>query len=132
MNRTWTATDNCGNSVSQTQVITVQDTTDPVLEGVPANVTVECDAIPAPSTAPFGDDNCDDDVEVTFEEVRIDGNCADNYTLERTWTVTDNCGNSTSGTQTITVQDTTDPVLAGVPANETVECDAVPLSLIHI
>ncbi|MFK8006549.1 MAG: SdrD B-like domain-containing protein, partial [Saprospiraceae bacterium] len=126
LTRTWIATDNCGNTDTKVQVITVQDTTDPNIYDIPANVTVECDAIPAASTAPFANDNCDDDVAITFEEVRVDGNCEDNYTIERTWIATDNCGNNVSGTQTITVQDTTDPILAGIPADETVECNAIP------
>ena len=123
--RTWTATDNCGNSTSATQTIEVQDTTAPVLAGVPADVTVECDSVPAPAQ-PTATDNCDDAVEIVLADERIDGECADSYTLIRTWTATDNCGNSTSATQTIEVQDTTAPVLAGVPADVTVECDSVP------
>ena len=60
---------------------------------------------------PTATDNCDGDVDIAYDgETRIDGVCADTYTLERTWTATDNCGNSTSVTQTIEVQDTTDPV----------------------
>jgi len=124
--RTWTATDDCGNSTSETQVITVQDTTDPQLFGVPADITVECDFVPAPAQ-PVAADNCDNDVDITFTEVRIDGNCEDNYTLERTWIATDNCGNDVSITQIITVQDTSDPFMGGVPADVTVECDAVPV-----
>ena len=98
------------------KIITVQDTTDPVLAGVPADVTVECDNIPDAAT-PTATDNCDADVDIVYTEVRTDGNCPDNYTLTRTWVATDNCGNSTTGTQVITVQDTTDPVLAGVPVD---------------
>ena len=123
--RTWTATDNCGNETSQTQTLTIQDTTDPVLSGVPADVTVECDAVPAPAQ-PVASDNCDVDVDLDYEEVRTDGSCEDNYTLTRTWTATDNCGNTEVEVQVITVQDTTDPVLSGVPTDVTVECDAVP------
>ena len=126
LTRTWTATDNCGNTDVQVQVINVQDTTAPAIFDIPANVTVECDAVPAASTAPFADDNCDADVTITFAEVRTDGVCEDTYTLTRTWTATDNCGNATDGVQIINVQDTTAPVLAGVPANATVECDQVP------
>ena len=125
LTRTWVATDNCGNSTTGTQVITVQDTTDPVLAGVPSDLTVECDAIPAPAE-PTATDNCDVDVDIVYSELRTDGNCPDNYTLTRTWVATDNCGNSTTGTQIITVQDTTDPVLAGVPADVTIECDNIP------
>jgi hypothetical protein len=38
------------------------------------------------------------------------GNCANNYTLTRTWTATDESGNETVYTQIVTVQDTTKPV----------------------
>jgi hypothetical protein len=127
LTRTWTATDNCGNTAVKVQVITVQGTNAPNIYDIPASVTVECDAIPAVSTAPFANDNCDDDVAITFAEVRVDGSCEDSYTLTRTWTATDNCGNTDSGIQIITVKDTTDPILVGVPAAETVECSVVPV-----
>jgi large repetitive protein len=125
LTRTWTATDRCGNSSAQTQVITVQDTQAPTLSGVPANTTVQCDAIPEPAS-PTASDNCDPAPMVSFSEVRTDGDCADNYTLTRTWTATDRCGNSSAQSQVITVQDTQAPTLSGVPDNTTVECDAVP------
>ena len=58
--RTWTVTDNCGNTTTATQTITVQDTQPPTLVGVPADVTVECTAIPAAATV-TASDNCDAD-----------------------------------------------------------------------
>ncbi|MBK7213939.1 MAG: gliding motility-associated C-terminal domain-containing protein, partial [Bacteroidales bacterium] len=124
LTRTWKATDNCGNFATGSQVITVQDNTIPVIT-VPANVTVECSAVPAVGTA-TATDNCDSDVTVTYEgETRTNGTCADSYTLTRTWKATDNCGNFATGSQVITVQDNTIPVIT-VPANVTVECSAVP------
>src|SRR5439155_258217 len=125
LTRTWTATDRCGNFSSMSQVITVRDTSKPVLAGVPADETVECNAVPAPAS-PTATDNCDPAPAISYSEVRTDGNCADNYTLTRTWTATDRCGNASSLTQVITVRDTTKPVLHGVPADKTVECDSVP------
>ncbi|HPT13949.1 MAG TPA: hypothetical protein PK796_04095, partial [Bacteroidales bacterium] len=108
---TWIASDDCGFTTPvYTQVITVQDMTDPVLT-VPANVTVECSAVPVVGTA-TATDNCDTEVTVTYEgEVRTNGSCADSYTLTRTWKAVDNCGNETTASQVITVQDVTDPVL---------------------
>ena len=59
-------------------------------------------------------------IEVTSETIA--GDCAGNYTIERTFTATDDCGNSTSATQTITVEDTTAPEFTSVPADYTAEC----------
>ena len=62
-------------------------------------------------------DNCGGEVSVTFAERREDGNCENSYTLIRTWTATDACGNNTTTSQTITVTDDKVPVLSGVPAD---------------
>ncbi|RMF30550.1 MAG: hypothetical protein D6765_03035, partial [Bacteroidetes bacterium] len=102
LTRTWTATDNCGNASTATQTLVVQDTEAPVLAGVPDDLTVECDEVPDPAS-PTASDNCDSDVEITFAEVRTDGDCPDSYTLTRTWTATDNCGNASTATQTLVV-----------------------------
>ncbi|WP_449374887.1 HYR-like domain-containing protein, partial [Bizionia algoritergicola] len=127
LTRTWTATDDCGNTASEVQVITVQDTTAPVLDPAPADITVECDAVPTASATDLSaTDNCDANITVTYLEERANGNCDSNYTLTRTWTATDDCGNTASEVQVITVQDTTAPVLDPAPADITVECDAVP------
>jgi len=69
LTRTWTATDNCGNTDIQIQVINVQDTTDPELIGVPGNIIVACDLVPAPAS-PVAIDNCDNDVQIDYTEVR--------------------------------------------------------------
>ena len=121
--RTWTATDDCGNSISTQQTINVVDTTDPVLEAAPADMAIECSDIPAPAEL-SATDNCDDDVDVSFSETINAGECP--YTITRTWTATDDCGNSVSVSQTLTVNDTTDPELSGVPADVTVDCNSIP------
>ena len=125
LTRTWTATDNCNNTATGSQVIDVQDITKPVLVNVPSNITVECSAIPTPSVV-TATDNCDADVTVTMVEVRTNGSCPDSYKLTRTWTATDNCNNTSTGAQVIDVQDITKPVLVNVPSNITVECSAIP------
>ena len=121
LTRTWTATDNCGNSVSTSQTINVGDNTPPVVAGTPANLTVECNNIPAVANNPIATDNCDADVDISFSETNTPGACTDSYTLTRTWTATDDCGNITEAVQTIFVQDTTDPTLIGVPSNLTID-----------
>ncbi|MEF3080596.1 HYR-like domain-containing protein, partial [Winogradskyella poriferorum] len=126
LTRTWTATDACGNETIHTQTITVQDTTAPTFnETLPTDLTVECDAVPTAETL-TANDNCGD-ATVSFDEATTAGTCDNDYTLTRTWTASDACGNDTVHTQVITVQDTTAPTFnEALPADVTVECDAVP------
>ncbi|WP_188363257.1 HYR-like domain-containing protein, partial [Flavobacterium orientale] len=127
--RTWTATDSCGNVTTHIQVVTVEDTTAPVFVGdLPQDITVECDAIPA--VAIVSATNSCSDVTLTFNETIIEGSCLGSYNIIRTWTATDDCGNSISHSQTITVEDTTAPVFVGdLPQNATVQCDAIPAAV---
>ena len=127
LTRTWTATDACGNTTQGTQVIVVNDTTDPILAEIPADITLDCtDDLPNAGSV-VATDNCDSDVEVTIDDAETaDPNCPLNRTIIRTYTATDNCGNIATGTQTITIGDNEAPILAGLPADVTVECDDVP------
>jgi hypothetical protein len=124
--RTYTATDGCGNSASCTQTITVNDTTGPVLSGVPPNASFQCySQVPAAPTVTFTD-NCGASGTASFTETQSNPGSSCNNTITRTWTATDSCGNTTTQSQVITVNDTTDPTLVGVPANTTADCSAVP------
>ncbi|MEP5502816.1 MAG: HYR domain-containing protein [Algibacter sp.] len=122
----WTAIDAAGNETTCEQIVTVIDNISPeFVETLPVNDTVECDSIPDAETL-TATDNCGT-VNVTYEEVKTDGSCESNYTLERTWTATDSSNLSTVYTQTITVTDTTAPEFEGsLPSNVTVECDNIP------
>ena len=118
--RTFTATDDAGNSTSATQTITVEDTTAPEFTSIPADYTSECsdDLILDDATA---SDNCGE-VTIEVSSETIAGDAAGNYTVVRTFTATDDAGNSTSATQTITVEDTTAPEFTSIPADYTSEC----------
>jgi len=116
--RTYRATDVCGNFADCTQTITVNDVTPPVIT-CPAAVTVSCaSAVPAPNTALVtATDNCAGAVTITFVNDVISGQtCPNRYTVTRTYRATDVCGNSSTCTQIITVNDQTAPVLT-CPAN---------------
>ena len=117
--RIWTSTDACGNLAQATQIITLTDTEAPILAGVPTDTTVECNAIPAPANV-TATDNCADNIEVNFNEEITDGNCEDSYTITRTWTAMDACGNVMVATQVINVEDTTAPEILSMPADITV------------
>jgi hypothetical protein len=103
--------------------ITVGDDVSPVLRGVPADLTVSCDAVPPAGTGVYATDNCDSDPDVVFSEQRVDGSCEFSYTLLRTWTATDGAGNSTAVTQTILVEDNEVPVVVSCPQDISVDND---------
>jgi hypothetical protein len=109
--RTWTATDSCDNATSATQRIDVLgdivDDTPPEISDVPDDLTVACDSIPEPAEV-IVEDDFDPNPTVEVGEVRVDldaEECPAIYQLVRTWTATDDCGNSSSVSQTITVED---------------------------
>src|SRR3970040_1128165 len=112
---TLTATDTCGNFSSCVQSITVQDTTKPVVT-CPADKVFDCtmgDAGVATAT-----DNCDS-VVVSSSDDTTSARCP--LVIARTWTATDTCGNFSFCGQSITVQDTTKPVVT-CPADKVLLC----------
>ena len=125
--RTWTYTDACGNVATETQDITVFDTTPPVFATPPANIIVECVGdVPAMIDLSWTD-NCDGTGTVAgVDGAIIGGSCGG--TITRTWTYMDACENVVTATQVITVDDTTPPS-ASNPEGISVECvDDVPLA----
>ncbi len=133
LTRTYTITDTCGNTAMDTQLITVDDTTDPVIVA-PDDISIEaCFADATTVTAALAGFvyseilvTVDHSEEATFlglagalvteacgyELTYIDvaaGTCPTIVT--RTWTITDTCDNTAMDTQLITVDDTTDPVI---------------------
>jgi hypothetical protein len=72
-------------------------------------MTIECPATPS-FTPPIAIDICDPSPVITFMDANTPGPCPEEYTITRTWTATDACGNiSSSVSQTITVMDDTAP-----------------------
>jgi hypothetical protein len=125
--RTWTVADICGNSATAVQTIVFQDTEGPVLT-LPADMAHSCDESPDYGMATAED--CEGSVDVTLTESTIAGSCASQYTIERVFTATDNCGNTTTATQTIQVVDDAAPVFVSVPEDATYEVGVdVPTTL---
>ena len=120
ISRLWTATDACGNAKTALQKITVQDTTAPTLN-LPSNVVLECPANTSTNNTGVAtaSDACSA-VAITYSD-SVSNSCAGTKVIFRTWTATDQCGNSKSGVQTITVRDTTPPSLTA-PPDITLEC----------
>src|SRR5262245_34363804 len=123
--RTWKRVDSRGNLANGVQTITIRDTTAPSLK-LPANLVQQCpgDTRTNVTGVPIVSDVCGS-VTISYSDVVTNG-CAQTRTVFRTWTATDQCGNSTNGVQTISVIDTTKPTITS--PNFSVQCtDDVPL-----
>jgi len=129
VSRTWTATDPCGNSVSDVQVIlSTIDTNAPVVSGFSAPIIATVDGAgvisgcnldlsPIALGQPIATDPCSAP-SMTFNDVVTSAGCID--TILRTWDVSDDCGNVVQVTQTIENRlDTTAPMFAMFPMDTT-------------
>jgi len=116
--RTWTATNTCDESDIANQIITVTDSTLPVLS-LPADVAdVACDAdiSPAAMGTATATDYCDPTPVVTSSDQHSGTN-----RLVRTWQATDVCGNVATADQVLEGPHFELPVLT-LPADVTIEC----------
>jgi hypothetical protein len=120
--RTYSITDVCGNVVLVTQLIIVNDVTNPTATS-PATVNVECIGdVPAANILDVNDesDNCTVNPVVVFIGDMSDGlTCPE--TITRTYSITDDCGNQITVDQLIIVNDVTNPT-GTAPATVNVEC----------
>ncbi|MCK8523864.1 gliding motility-associated C-terminal domain-containing protein [Aquimarina sp. D1M17] len=131
--RTYSVTDAAGNSINVTQTITVNDTTNPTASN-PSPINVACTSdIPIADINVVTDeaDNCGGTPMVAFVSDLSDGNTNPEIII-RTYSVTDVAGNSINVTQTITVNDTTNPTASNpVPINVACTSD-IPVPDINV
>ncbi|MEM7162301.1 MAG: T9SS type A sorting domain-containing protein [Bacteroidota bacterium] len=114
--RTYIAYDNCDNSTFFTHWFVVEDDEAPQWASETSYSTVECDQLEeADELAMYSlitnyNDECS--VEFSLTEKILPGSyeCPNTYTLLRIWTAYDQCGNSSTHTQSIYVVDTTAPI----------------------
>ena len=96
--RSYSATDDCGNTAFAEQYLSLQDTKGPEFIGVPDDLTVkdfsEVKDPPVVSATDLGDQQIDVTMSITKESDRI----------IRTWHAEDKCGNKSEATQVITIQ----------------------------
>ena len=99
----WTATDTCGNTSEVKIYIKLRDAVPPVLGQTPIDITINLatQTVPSPPSV-SATDNCGTaTVSMTTDSIPTANSC--NYNIIRTWTATDECGNSTTTTQRIAV-----------------------------
>jgi len=124
--RTYFVQDQAGNMAQCEQTFTIESTIPPTVD-CPADVTLNCDEDTSPANTGMatGAASCSNfTVDITFTDVSTQGQgCSEfSYIIIRTWAATDNCGRTTTCSQTITVEDLVAPMIT-CPADVTVECD---------
>ncbi|MCH8879170.1 MAG: HYR domain-containing protein [Planctomycetes bacterium] len=128
--RTYTITDGCGNSTNVDHVFNVSDDTVPAVTA-PTTTELECSTdLPAAATtiAEFtaltgaaASDNCGSLTVSSVTGALSGTECLG--TITRTYTITDDCGNSTNVDHVFNVSDDTVPVISGCPGNIEVSSD---------
>ncbi len=123
--RNWRVTDACGNIswlADSVQTITIKDTTAPtytrpadtlIAQNGSCNATSDTTGI-AKMQPTAVSDNCNANPTVSFTDVITTEGCV--TTIKRNWRVTDVCGNISwlaDSVQTITIKDTTKPLITG-------------------
>src|SRR6185436_5210317 len=103
--KSWTVTDNCGNTGTNSQTVTyTRDVTAPVIT-LAAATSLGCNPTAAEIEAAFGaasvSDNCSTGLVATGS-VGSETGSGCTYQTTKSWTVTDNCGNTGTNSQTVT------------------------------
>ena len=125
---TWTATDSSGNSAQATQRITVVHSSLKIF--VPADITVEASEMH--NTVNIGNAHATHDTDTNITITNDAPPLFDvGTTTIITWTATDSIGDTVTATQTVTVQDTTDPVFDPVTNLDFIFKPDVPLVIYY-
>src|SRR5262249_30298643 len=122
INRTWKATDACGNTNTCVQHITLVDTTPPVIN-CPPDKQIQCGDSTAPTNTgtATATDNCGSTVNIPFTDAATPAGCTGKHGIARTWKAADACGNTNSCVQHIDYVDTTPPVIT-CPGDKNLQC----------
>ena len=134
---TWTTVDACGNTESCTATVDIVDNTPPVIENEAVDLVLECaDPLIAILTAGWienvggatASDGCSEPLNWSFEALPSLSSCGTAGTTTYIFTVTDDCGNSTTTSAQVIIEDSTPPVLI-VPEDQLEECEDIQVDL---
>ena len=121
--RTFTFTDACGNTSMASQLVTVVDTVAPEFEELPEPATYYCEEV-IPTCFDFDVQAFDGCCEttVTCEEEIISTDCPGTYSVNLTFTATDENDNAATALVVYEVVDTIAPVIGILPNDTTINC----------
>ncbi len=118
--RTWKATYSleAGLKTECIQIIELKDSIAPQFINIPNDLTL-CPNDPISFATPTVSDNCSD-VNLSYADAWIWGDCKIGEQVIRTWTATDDCGNQSTATQSLTLKDNQFPIVSNCPVDVTV------------
>lgn len=102
------------NPATSNPIHIVMDNTPPVISPLPGDTTIECPAVPVFVT-PTATDTTDPNPVLTYIDSITPGSCPQEYSIMRIWTATDDCGNTSTASQTVSIIDTTPPQITTPP-----------------
>src|SRR5204863_5261063 len=109
----WTAKDACGNSSTASQTVNVTDTAAPAISALPPASTREYSSNLEFAYA-VATEECNPAPSLTSADATTPGSCAGKYSVTRTWTAKDACGNTSTASQTVNVTDTAAPAISAL------------------
>lgn len=119
----FTATGSCGTDTTIATVF-INDTEPPsLISNNIVDYVLECDDDISPPEPVVFEDNCSNDISISYSDSVADGFCLGEQIISRTWAAVDDCDNTTILIQTITLLDTTAPILNSLAEDMSVTCD---------
>ena len=128
---TWNFTDQCNNSISHSQNITVTPAAPPAFINPPADVTLDCDNIPtsAPTLDYSNNESGSCLISGTVSPTESgSANSCDGGQIVYRWEFTDQCGNFILHQQFVTITPAPPTNYINPPGDLTQDCDNIPTS----
>ncbi len=123
----WIATDECGNTDELCIFVKVVDNTPPEFISMPDDVTLSCTYEDPEFPIPGIWDCPGATVNLYYNTETIAGDCGEDYSIVRTWTAVDKCGNSSTAQHTYYYENNppilyfTNPQLVGMSNGDEME-----------
>lgn len=117
---TWIALDDCSNLAQCTFSITIVDAAPPTINGCPTDITVPSDTLNCGANVPWIEPTASDDCDTLVALVPTGGQPDAFFNVGQTvvtYTATDDSGNFTTCSFTVTVEDLIAPVLSNCPTD---------------